>query len=142
MLKPVKFNSQRGDTIIEVLICLAILGLVLGSSYSLANRSLQQTLLAREHTEVIKILSGQIERFKADAADRQNTTKYCYNPGPFDNSDPSKCLFNNLYRVSIKWTPGDATAIPPAPEVYTFQAQWDSLGSDSSTQQEQIFYRP
>lgn len=59
-----KTKQLRGDTIIEVLICIAIVGLVIGGSYALASRSLRQGISAGERTQAVKLAEGQIEALK------------------------------------------------------------------------------
>lgn len=56
--------NQRGDTIIEVLISVAIIGMVIGASYATANRALQTGRFAQEQTEAVKIAETQIEELK------------------------------------------------------------------------------
>jgi prepilin-type N-terminal cleavage/methylation domain-containing protein len=56
--------SERGDTIVEVLIVLAILGLALGMSYVTANRSLLGARQAHEHTEALELIQSQIEQLR------------------------------------------------------------------------------
>lgn len=53
--------SQKGDTIVEVLIAMAIAALVLGSSYAVANRSMANTRQAQEHSEATEIANEQVE---------------------------------------------------------------------------------
>lgn len=64
-LKPFR---QTGDTIVEVLFALAVMGFVLAISYSMANRSLLATRRTQERAEAIKFTETQIERIKAKAA--------------------------------------------------------------------------
>lgn len=57
-------NKNRGDTIVEVLISVAIAGAVIGGAFALATRSLRQGINASERTEALKIAEGQIEALK------------------------------------------------------------------------------
>ena len=72
---------QSGDTIVEVLIVLAVLGLAIGISYSTATKSLLATRQAQENTQATQLLQGQIERLYALSAnastvpDNQNIFK-------------------------------------------------------------------
>lgn len=56
--------SPRGDTMVEVLICIAIAGLVIAGSYALSSHSLQEGVSATEHTEANKLAEGQVEALK------------------------------------------------------------------------------
>lgn len=60
----VKRLSQTGDTIVEVMICLAILGAAMVASYGIASRSLAQMQAAQERGEALNIAQEQIERLK------------------------------------------------------------------------------
>lgn len=54
----------RGDTIVEVLISIAIISVVITGAYSIANRSLHQGISASEHTEALNLATGQLEALK------------------------------------------------------------------------------
>ena len=62
----IKFKklNQRGDTILEVLISVAILSLILTTSFTLANRSSQATRQAAERGESSKFAQSEIEKLK------------------------------------------------------------------------------
>lgn len=53
--------NQKGDTIVEVMIVLAILGLALSIAYTTANRSLANARQAQESSEATTILQSQVE---------------------------------------------------------------------------------
>jgi type II secretory pathway pseudopilin PulG len=55
---------QRGDTIVEVLLCIAIVGAVIAGAYALASNSLQEGISASAHTQAIKRAEAQIEALK------------------------------------------------------------------------------
>jgi len=55
---------QRGDTIVEVLLAMAVVGMVLGSSFGIANRSLNIGRSAQERTQALKIAESQLELMK------------------------------------------------------------------------------
>lgn len=60
----IKPLTQTGDTIVEVMICLSILGAAMAASYGIASRSLAQMQAAQERTEALNIAQEQIERLK------------------------------------------------------------------------------
>jgi len=75
-------NSQGGDTIIEVLIAIAVAGSILAITYSTMNRNLLISRDSQERTEATKIAQGQIELLKAhsDLGDTTiNTGTFCLN---------------------------------------------------------------
>jgi prepilin-type N-terminal cleavage/methylation domain-containing protein len=59
---------ERGDTIVEVLIAIAVISLVLGGAYVTTNRSLQATRAAQERSIALKLAESQLERIKGLAA--------------------------------------------------------------------------
>lgn len=54
-------KSQRGDTIVEVLLALVVLMVIIGGGYSIATRSLRGIRMSQERSEATKIAEGQIE---------------------------------------------------------------------------------
>lgn len=67
-----RFN-QRGDTILEVLISVAILSLILGISFSLANRSSKANQQAVERVEAYNLGQAQLEQLKAYLSDSSHS---------------------------------------------------------------------
>lgn len=61
-------RNNKGDTIVEVLIAIAISGLILAGSFVSANRSSQITRTAQERGEALKIAEAQVERIRIGAA--------------------------------------------------------------------------
>lgn len=56
--------KQRGDTLVEVLICLAIIGSALTISYGTARRSLYKIRDAHERGEMLTVAQTELERLK------------------------------------------------------------------------------
>jgi prepilin-type N-terminal cleavage/methylation domain-containing protein len=59
------YYRQAGDTLIEVMIAVAIISLVITVSYATANRSLQIGRRTQESTEALKIAESQLEILKS-----------------------------------------------------------------------------
>lgn len=57
-------GSQSGDTIVEVLIAIAVVSLILAGAYVTTNRSLLATRAAQERAMALKLGESQIERIK------------------------------------------------------------------------------
>jgi type II secretory pathway pseudopilin PulG len=57
-------GNYRGDTIIEVMFAMAIIGVVLAAAYATASRNLQTSQFAKERTQASKIAEGQLEQLK------------------------------------------------------------------------------
>jgi hypothetical protein len=58
---------ERGDTIVEVLLSLAVLGAVLGSAYVVTNRSMIVNRMAQERLDGVKLAEAQFERLKVES---------------------------------------------------------------------------
>jgi Tfp pilus assembly protein PilV len=57
--------TQKGDTIVEVLIAVAVVSAVLVGAFTIANRSSVQIRAAQERSEAQKLASSAIESLKA-----------------------------------------------------------------------------
>ena len=53
--------NQAGDTIVEVMIVLAVLGLAIGIAYAAANRSLENARQAQENAEAVQLATTEYE---------------------------------------------------------------------------------
>ena len=79
-IKRVHKKNMRGDTIVEVMMSMAVIGMVIGVSYSIANRSVRAGRMAQEQTEALKLTESQIELVKA-AAENPALTSALYVDG-------------------------------------------------------------
>jgi type II secretory pathway pseudopilin PulG len=57
-------RGQAGDTIVEVLIAIAVAAFAIGTSYAIANRSIQRAITARERNEATNTIQSQISALK------------------------------------------------------------------------------
>ncbi len=57
-------DRQRGDTIVEVLISLAVLTTVLGGAYVASSRNALTSRASQERNEAVKLAEGQIEKLR------------------------------------------------------------------------------
>jgi len=84
--RPLARRSQRGDTIVEVLISITILSLILGGAYVTTNHSLLDTRDAQEHSNATKIIETQLEELRSTTA--ANPTAF------FAATLPAFCMVN------------------------------------------------
>lgn len=56
--------NQCGDTIVEVLVAIAVISLVMGGAFVMTNRSLQDSRSAQERVNATKLVESQIELLK------------------------------------------------------------------------------
>lgn len=147
---------QRGDTIIEVMLAMSIIGIVLGGAFGIANRSVSVGQDAQERTEALKIAETQLEIFKSQFPNsaalrgRTEAQAFCFDvsanpPVVRDNSDDACTLvsatgFDGLYSIQI---------VPPGAldqtGSYTIEVTWERLGATSTDNSENsliLYYKP
>jgi prepilin-type N-terminal cleavage/methylation domain-containing protein len=133
-LKP-KITGQRGDTIVEVMVVLAVLGLAIGISYSTANRSLLNTRQAQESSQATELVQSQVEALRTltQVGNPQNIFQpgpYCLSPTPYTIQTGNACSQPSLpspSNVSITYV-----AVPT--DTFTVVATWpDALGQGNDT---------
>ncbi len=80
---------RRGDTIIEVLMAMAIMGLILSAAYATASRNLRTSQLTAERTDALKVAEEQIEVMKSLSGEERtllnskpNTASFCIRRNP------------------------------------------------------------
>lgn len=133
---------QDGDTIVEVLISIAIISLVLASGYAITNRNLATTQDTQEHGQAQEIVKRQIEELRATSADGTITS--------FANGD---CVVENAGVLSFASGATGACSFQPGGNLgncttepcykvvinknalgaYEIQASWDSIIGGNST---------
>ena len=136
-------QNQIGDTIIEVLLAMSVIGLVLGAAFGIANRSVSIGQEAQERSEALKIAESQLELFKSeyfvstDVSGRSESSSFCFDPivggSVVRESSSASCMNINgnglagLYSVSI---------IPPTSadlsKTYEIKVTWARLGNSAS----------
>jgi Tfp pilus assembly protein PilV len=100
--------GNRGDTIVEVLIAIALVSLILVGAFVTSNRSLAATRDSQEHSEASQVLQSQIERARiiitssaSDAVDPLVTsqTLYCVDT---TTATPGVMAFSSSYNTGGK----------------------------------------
>lgn len=147
--------GNRGDTIIEVMIVLAVLGLAFAVGMATAYRGLNQSRTAEEHSQALGVLSSQLELVRsaiAKGADVTGNPRVFCMTGPTQPADfpaaytafsssnqdssnsyanyPPSCV-KDFYHISLKNSGTD---------YLTAQVRWDGVG-DLGPQQERFVYR-
>ncbi|HSW79190.1 MAG TPA: prepilin-type N-terminal cleavage/methylation domain-containing protein [Candidatus Saccharimonadales bacterium] len=81
-----KLLGQTGDTLVEVLISLAIISTVLGGAFVVTRNSKLGVRNSQEHTIAIKLIENQIEQMRSDAS----------NGGALFTVGATFCMYNEL----------------------------------------------
>lgn len=127
--------DQRGDTIVEVLIAIAIVSLVLTSAYALTNKNVRATQEVQEQSYAQKLVEQQVELLRA--ANPKPSTTGCF--------DPSNGGVAPLISATCRPTVGNLTYnLEVAPDAvttgkYRIRATWDTLGG--RTAQVTVYYK-
>jgi len=144
--------KQRGDTIVEVMMAMMVVGLSLGVAYGIANRATLTGRNAQERTEALKVAEAQIELLKsnlaADASTRPDYTDGSPSSFCITAADPevdadatagSACdnVNGSLYSITLEYQAATGSTL----EVYKSVAVWD-VPSSSVQGRVEIPYRP
>lgn len=130
-------GQQRGDTIIEVLISIAIVSLVLAGSYAITNRNVTTSQDTQEHGQALLIVQQQIEGLRYLSASGTDLTttfpaSHCVSlagvPTPSSscsmNSSGAACGVGACYTVSITQ--------PPIANTYNVAVTWSDVRGNTA----------
>lgn len=111
------FRSQNGDTIVEVLIAMAVISAVLGTSYAIVNRNTKSYQQVNEHSEALKLSERQLEKLRqiavgTDASKKaavfSGATPFCIDDVLHVNaSTPCTDGVDNRYTIQVLRTGAD-----------------------------------
>jgi len=144
--------GQRGDTIVEVLICIGIVSLILTGAYVTTHRSSLAIRDAQEHAEALKLAQGQLEQIRQNAGSATPTVFT-------QTAGNAFCMVNaavvNTAPPCLQDAAGTATTAVPAYKLmatradcivganchqFTIKVEWDSISTKGKAN-EQIIYR-
>lgn len=131
--------DKRGDTIVEVLIAIAVLSMVLATSYGLANKSALAVRQAQERTEALKLSEEQLERLRNYvSADTGWGGNVCF-AGSSPTASDSQCNFgtDNRYHITITERP-----VRTSDKSYVLNAVWDNAAGNGQDQIELVYRLP
>lgn len=118
-----KYLNKKGDTIIEVILAMAMLSLVLFSSWAITNRASQVSLTARQRVVMVNQLREQAELLKAmNQADRETISKLTQS-GTNNKISENPCADVDIY-----------SADAPVPDgAFYIELNGDALGFKNGT---------
>ena len=130
--------QQRGDTMIEVLIAIAIASLVLTAAYVITNQNSQSIQANQERIQAQHLVESQIEALRANG--KLDNSGDCFigttETKPTDPGSPCDTIgaagSGATYHVSV--------ALDDTTQVYTITATWDSLGGTSDNDSNVTMY--
>lgn len=162
-------NNNKGETIIEVLLALAVLGLIIGIAYASANRSLKLSQDSHERTEASQLAQSTIEAIRFYAINQQQPppapqsandsifrvgagSDFCLAldntsittlaaPNRYDPATPLPCTFGDgRYLVVAKVAKTSSAGVKPEVYEYTITSSWDSITGTADKNQVTMRY--
>jgi prepilin-type N-terminal cleavage/methylation domain-containing protein len=127
-------TNTRGDTIVEVLFAMAIIGLVLTGAYKMATLNTQTTRRTQERSEALKIAEGQLEAMKSLPPEERTQlftqTNFCISAGsqevvvPGGSQDCQIGLYSSTitrqlnatrhyFVITVSWIPPGGRSVNP-----------------------------
>jgi len=141
-------RSQRGDTIVEVLIAIAVVSLILGGAFVLTNRSLKGTQSAQERLNAIKLVESQLEQLKNLAATDSDAIFGSSTPPSFcvNSSGAVVSASNAGCKVGINGNPASAEpifnlSVSRSGNTFTVRNVWNNVkGSQDNVEMKYRLY--
>lgn len=90
--------GQRGDTIVEVLIAIAVISGVLATSYAIVNSNSRSYQQGSERVEALKIAEERLELLRTGIVPTNEN-----NVGPNNRYDVVVDSLGNLYTIRVEW---------------------------------------
>lgn len=127
----VKDLGQAGDTIVEVLIAIAIISLVLTAAYATTNRNTIATQNNEEHIQAQHLVEAQIEALRAQNG--INATGECFNGADEVGTCNAFTAAGSgaTYTLKVEGPTGLVTPTDGTERTYTVTATWTSLGAQT-----------
>jgi prepilin-type N-terminal cleavage/methylation domain-containing protein len=128
--------GRRGDTIVEVLIAVAIIGVILVGAYHISNNSNIAVRDSQEHSQALKLAETQLETLNSKGGITSPDT--CFDPSgtPVDGSAGRVCYYdsNNLNNCNAAFCFQVTITQPnlPADATYKIVVKWYSLNGGSN----------
>lgn len=127
--------SSSGETIVEVIISVAVVGAVLAGAYYLIDRSYKQNQAAVERVAGLKAAESKLETLRTFSSDILDpfTGTACVSSSGFDtlNLDTDPDCKVDRYKVTVT---KDANG------TFAIRSEWDSLLQDKENLT--LYYRP
>lgn len=142
-------RKQSGDTIIEVMIAIAIVSGVLGATFAISNKAFRSTQANHERFQAQMFANQQAEWIKSYSVDNSaallaNGSTFCMvDAATFVASSDSRCTLQSLYVITVtpKAMPQNIDGTGGSVNnTYFIHVQWDSLSNLSSTDQLELVY--
>ena len=138
MKKYFSSRKQAGDTIVEVIIAIAVISTILSGAFLVTSRSSRAVRDSEEHAQALQYLQGQVELLRA-AAGRSGglpatlNTPFCLGANQYYQpaSSSVQCTLGSFYKVVIS-SPSSSRAVN-ATTTFNLVASWPALSGNTDT---------
>lgn len=131
-------RRNRGDTIVEVLISIAVVSLILGGAFVTSNRSLQGTRDAEERSNALKMAETQVEQIKYLAANDPDVlfavgvpSTFCLNANTAIAATDARCKVDSTGTPTTV-QPAYDLAITRSGNTFTIRSTWIKIGGETT----------
>lgn len=144
--------GQRGDTIVEVLICIAIVSLILAGAYVTTHRSSSGVRNSQEHAEALKLVESQLEQVRSNAASGAGDVFSAGAPFCMVDAKPVSASVTPEANKCTQGSDGSPTTAQPAYKLrisraasgdggslFTITAIWDSVTGNGQAQESMVY---
>jgi prepilin-type N-terminal cleavage/methylation domain-containing protein len=139
--------TQRGDTIVEVLIAIAIISMVLAGAFVMTNNSLQGSRGAQERTNAVKLVESQIELIKGLATTNSQAVfgagvpaSFCVNNAVAVVASTNAACTMNAAGAPTTAEPAYRISVTRSGNTFTVRNTWTTLRGNT-TSNVQMSYR-
>jgi len=132
--------SQTGDTIVEVLLAIAVVSTVLGGAFVSTNHSLRGAQVSQERGEALKLTEAQLELLKAALKDPLTAPQVLAAVGDFCLNDSLAPRTDGTCSQGPAGTGRYRVALNRSGDTYVASARWDKAGGGLQ-EQVRITYR-
>lgn len=132
--------NQVGDTMVEVLISMAIVSMILGGAYVTSNKSLIAIRDAQEHVDALKLASAEVELIKSITP---TPGLICYTLDGTMQTIATNCTLTNTGAInSTNISPSYKVAITvDAAGTYKVKVNWDTVTGVINGGNVEMYYR-
>ena len=134
-------RSQAGDTIVEVIIAVAVVATILAGAFIVTNRSTQAVRDSEEHAQALQYLQGQVELLRAAAGTHGGLTSamissaFCLDSSLVVHSAGSAACTVQPPAVPYAFSITCVSAACPEPQysvtTFNLKATWPALGGNT-----------
>lgn len=143
-------RRENGDTLVEVILAIALMSLVLVSAFNIVGSSYRTAMLSKERVEAVSLAQQQAERLRK-LRDDSLTAGIPFASIPFPasgqilgpNLSPISCgaggCPNIIYKVSLNQISNVNPTLDPMLKSYSIKVTWTQVGTTDTNETEIIF---